>query len=64
MIIDRFEGEFAVVELDDGSFVNMPKVVLPEDVREDDIIIIQRDEIATDDRKNNIKKRMDGLFMD
>ena len=60
MIIDRFEGEFAVVELDDGSFVNMPKVVLPED----DIIIIQRDEIATDDRKNNIKKRMDGLFMD
>ena len=64
MIIDRFEGEFAVVELDDGSFVNMPKVVLQEDEREDDIIIIHRDEIATDDRKNNIKKRMDGLFMD
>ena len=42
----------------------MPKVVLPEDVREDEIIIIQRDEIATDDRKNNIKKRMDGLFLD
>lgn len=64
MIIDRFEGEFAVVELDDGSFVNMPKAVLPESVREGDVIIIQRDGIATDDRKNNIKKRMDGFFMD
>ena len=29
VIIDRFEGDYAVVELEDGSMVNMPKSLVP-----------------------------------
>jgi hypothetical protein len=28
-IIDRFEGEFAVVELPDRTMVNMPRILVP-----------------------------------
>ena len=36
-IIDRFEGEFAVVETD-GGFVNVPKAKLPAEAKEGAVI--------------------------
>ena len=39
IIIDRFEGEYAVVEITKGKMVNMPKVLVP-DAKEGDVIKI------------------------
>ena len=38
-IIDRFEGDFAVCEIDEGKFVNIPKE-LAMDKKEGDTIIL------------------------
>ena len=46
VIIDRFEGEYAVVELEVGKFVNMPKELVP-DAHEGDVINIFIDEKET-----------------
>ncbi len=32
--LDRFEGSFAVVEVGDGSFLDLPRWMLPENVDE------------------------------
>ncbi|MGN1457056.1 MAG: DUF3006 domain-containing protein, partial [Acutalibacteraceae bacterium] len=37
VIIDRFEGEYAVVEIDSGNFVNLPKILIP-DAHEGDVV--------------------------
>lgn len=63
-IIDRFEGEFAVCELEDMSMVNVPKKALPQEAREGDSILVTIDSAETEDRKEDIKKLMDDLFMD
>ena len=55
VVIDRFEGKYAVVELPDRTMVNMPKVLVP-DAREGDIILISIDASETSKRKENIKK--------
>jgi len=41
--IDRFEGNFALVELEDKTLANMPKTRLPQDAKEGDIISINID---------------------
>ncbi|MDR7869748.1 MAG: DUF3006 domain-containing protein [Tissierellaceae bacterium] len=41
IIIDRFEGDFAVVELDDKGLINMPIELVPEGAKEGDVIEIQ-----------------------
>ena len=64
MIIDRFEGKFAVVELDNGSFENIPKALLPTGAKEGDCIIITIDENTTADKKEKIKNKMNKLFQD
>ncbi|MDD6489259.1 MAG: DUF3006 domain-containing protein [Clostridia bacterium] len=63
VIIDRFEGEYAVVETDDGNFVNLPKILVP-DAHEGDVvdIIINREE--TEKRSENIQNLMNDLFED
>lgn len=63
-IIDRFEGEFAVCELEDMSMVNIPRKALPPDAREGDSILVTIDDAETEDRKARIGKLMDDLFVD
>ena len=53
VIIDRFEGEYAVVELSIGKFVNMPKELVPN-AHEGDVINISIDFEETKKRKKNI----------
>ena len=62
LIIDRFEGEFAVVETPEGALVTLPISLLPENTAEGDVIFICKDESATAARKERIKKLMDDLF--
>ena len=64
IIIDRFEGELAVVELPNGNMINCPKAMLPDDVKECDIISIVVDEKATEEKKKSLTDRMNRLFKD
>ncbi|MGI6668081.1 MAG: DUF3006 domain-containing protein [Acetivibrionales bacterium] len=61
--IDRFEGEYAVVELPDRTMVNMPKVLVPG-AREGDIISISINADETAKRGESIKKLMDDVWKD
>jgi len=61
-IIDRFEGEFAVVELGDRTFVNIPRKAVPPDAREGSVIDARIDEECTSDRSRKINNMMNDLF--
>ncbi len=63
VIIDRFEGEFAVVETENGEMVNIPEILVP-DAREGDAVRIEIDREETVRRKDEIKGLMDSLFND
>ncbi|MDK2992381.1 MAG: hypothetical protein PWP48_1614 [Clostridiales bacterium] len=62
-IIDRFEGQWAVIEYGDDVF-NLPKETLPEGSKEGDVldINIKVDEDATRARKERIQRMADRLF--
>ena len=64
IIIDRFEGSYALVELEDKQVVEMAKVLLPHEASEGDVIEIRIDRETTDKRRNDIKKLMDSLWDD
>lgn len=65
-IIDRFEGEYAVLEKAKGGTTDIPKSELP-DVSEGDIVIFEDgtyrvDEEETKKRKELIAEKMRKLF--
>ena len=63
-IIDRFEGEFAVVETDKG-FVNVPRAKLPAEAKEGAVIDLDSfsvDNKAEAERTEKIRGMMDKLF--
>lgn len=62
IIIDRFEGDFAVVELDDKTFVNMPIDLVPEDADEGDILHIYVDHEETKALKEERQKKWLSLW--
>ena len=41
-IIDRFEGKFAVCEVDEGEFINLPRSLFP-DAKEGDTVTIDEE---------------------
>lgn len=57
IIIDRFEGEFAVVELPDRTFLNIPKKLFSE-ASEGDVFDI----LKNDDETNKRQKETDELI--
>ena len=59
--IDRFEGDFAVVECGD-SYFNIPKNSLPEGVAEGDVLDISLDITETENKKAQLKGRIKKLF--
>lgn len=65
IIIDRFEGEWAVLERDKRTF-NFPKALLPVDASEGDVleISVTVDRKRTAGRRNAIEKLADSLFED
>lgn len=60
--VDRFEGEFAVVEMPNKQMVNMPKVLLPKLTKEGDVIDISIDDEETERRNERIKKLADDVW--
>lgn len=63
IVIDRFEGDWAVIEWEDRVF-NFPRGLLPEDAREGDVIALSvalsRDE--TERRRKRIEELEKDLF--
>ena len=65
-IIDRFEGEYAVVELQDGKIINIDKKKLPIEAQEGTVIqisesiTINKEETAK--RKSEIEKLTEDLW--
>jgi len=64
-IIDRLEGEWACVEGEDKIF-NLPRKLLPGEVREGDVIriTVEIDHEATRARVQKVKQLMEEVFED
>jgi len=66
-IIDRFEGNYAVCESEDGKMFNLSRSKLPSAASEGDVIIIEGDNVfidvkATEERNRYIKELMDDVW--
>lgn len=64
LTIDRFEGIFAVCELENGSFANLPKDVLPPRASEGSKLVIMLDDSEEATDRKRIKEKMENLFKD
>ncbi len=67
-VIDRFEGEFAVMEFVDG-YKNIPRQMLPPKAREGDVLTLKDDKWmvdpeATYKRKEKTQKLAEELWED
>ena len=62
-VIDRFEGEYAVLISDDGKTFNLLKDKIPEDAKEQDVLSIGDnitiDKEETEKRKKEARKYFD-----
>jgi hypothetical protein len=63
-IIDRFEGDWAIIEMENRHTFNMPRFVLPLGIKEGDVISIQVgiDLVATEERADKAKRLINNLF--
>ncbi|MCY6354309.1 DUF3006 domain-containing protein [Clostridium sp. ZS2-4] len=64
--IDRFEGKYAVIELDEGTMINIEADILPKEAKEGDVLNIT-DKITinyeeTEKRKKEMEELTKGLF--
>ena len=55
LIIDRFEGEFAVCEDANKNIVNIKREVIPKEAKEGDVLVQEKDTYVID--YNNVKAR-------
>jgi hypothetical protein len=67
VIIDRFEGDFAICEKADRTMLNIPRSNLPPQAKEGDVLTIEGDSIALDTvatalRKKSVDETMRGLW--
>ena len=61
VIIDRFEGEFAVAEMSDGKMINVPKILL-SDAEEGDIIEITVNKNETQKLKAEVSELIESVW--
>lgn len=67
-VIDRIEGEWVVVELEDGDFVDLPATNLPIDAVEGSVVFIDKWEkvtLLTDEtqiKRREIESLIEKLF--
>ena len=62
--IDRFEGDFAVVEISADNFVNMPRALVPDKAVEGSVISITLDCGKAQKRTKKTEGLMNKLFHD
>ncbi len=61
VIVDRFEGDYAVVELPDQTMADLPKRLIPG-AKEGDVIEISIDDSTRKEREARIGKLTEELF--
>ena len=68
MVIDRFEGEWAVCESQAGTIYHVPRAALPASAREGDVVVawgdgrLRVDATATAARSARVQELHDRLF--
>jgi hypothetical protein len=62
--IDRFEGGFAVVETEDGKFVNLPSTLVPAGAKEGSVLSITLDDTAAMRRRGQAAALVEELWKD
>ena len=67
VVVDRFEGNYAVCEKKDRTMINVDKKKLPKGAKEGDVLIIDGEIIRIDRsesarRKEDVEKLMDELW--
>ena len=62
LIIDRFENGMAIVELEDGSIAEMPRICLPDDALQGSIVEIKTLCEETRKRRAEMRSKMSSLF--
>ena len=61
VIVDRIEGDYAVVEIEKGKMCNLPLELVPN-VKEGDVLTITINKGKTEERKNTIEELMNSVF--
>ena len=65
-IIDRFEGSFAVVELDNNEMKNIKRELIPIEAKEGDVLnigeVITIDHEETEKRRKGIEKLTEDMW--
>lgn len=61
VIVDRIEGDYAVLEIEKGKMCNLPLELVPN-VKEGDIVTITINKDKTEKRKKTIEELMNSVF--
>lgn len=61
VVIDRFEGKFAILELENGEVVNVPIDIIPQGAKEGDVLLIEIDKKETENRQKRISELFEEL---
>ena len=69
VIVDRFEGSYAVCEDEEQKMINIEIDKLPQGIKEGDVLIIEGDNIKVDKeeteiRRERIRRLMEDLWED
>lgn len=67
VVIDRFEGDYAICVCEDQSIIEIERQRIPQDAKESDVLNIEEKQITIDveltkQKKKNIKNIMDDLW--
>ena len=67
VVIDRFEGDYAICEKEDRTMIDIKKSELPSDCKEGDILFIEEnvirvDKVATEKRRKEIEDLTKNLW--
>ncbi|KOF56976.1 MULTISPECIES: DUF3006 domain-containing protein [Clostridium] len=65
VVIDRFEGNYAVCEKEDRTMINIERNLIPKEAKEQDVLFLKEGMIFID--KNSTKKKkneIDDLMKD
>jgi hypothetical protein len=57
VVIDRFEGPYAVCEKDDRTMMDIKRINIPMNAKEGDVLKIEGDSIIIDEEETNKRKK-------
>ena len=62
--VDKFESEYAIVELEDKALSSIPLILLPQDAKEGDVLEISINIEETKKRKTEAQALIGELFQE